>query len=67
MQTLNNGASVIQRKPAESLGTEIVLCRTGFGAMQFVTWVHNPNDGSCYWGHYFADLPAALSDFTKRS
>lgn len=33
---------------------------------EYVTHVHNSEDGGFYWGHYFSDLESAMKDFHKR-
>lgn len=50
-----------------SRGDQFIMADTQAGAQRFATWQRNPEDGGCFWGHYFKDERAALADLIERA
>ena len=57
METLNNGATIIEQRG------EVVLAKW---RGEFVTWVVN-SKGDAFWGNYHRGLASAVTDFEERA
>ena len=63
LETLPNGAVIVDKKPGKDSFYSVVLCKKG---AEFITWVMNSETKATFSGHYFRKITNAVKDFDKR-